>query len=200
MAAAAVSTAPTMSRPATPALSAARPGAAPTSLGDFHAGPTSPVIDTGNNDAAFNPSLPEGATIAAVAPDLGSAARIVAVRSTPAQIDLGAYEAANLPPVFTTTPDPWQGVNADYTYRRLPRIPTSRACGCRSWPRPNRSGSALPCSPMGPANCRAPAQELFGSLRSRPACDRQPGGCGAAALCAAGETLCTSGLSCRRCW
>ncbi len=110
-------------------VSSPSPAGAPTSLGDFHSRPTSPAIDTGNNDAAFDPSLPEGATIAAVAVDLGSSARIVAARSTPAQIDLGAYEAPNAPPVFLTSPNPVGGLNTNYVYTAVaedPNIPGVR--------------------------------------------------------------------------
>ncbi|MFN8469272.1 MAG: LamG-like jellyroll fold domain-containing protein [Caldilineaceae bacterium] len=104
-------------------VSAPSPAAAPTSLGDFHAGPTSPVLDIGYNDAAFDPSLPEGATISAITQDLGGSARIVAVRVTPAQIDLGAYEAANIPPVFLTKPNSTAGLNADYVYTAIAEDP-----------------------------------------------------------------------------
>ena len=104
-------------------VSAPSPASAPTSLGDFHAQPTSPVLDIGNNDAAFNPSLPEGATISAISVDLGGAARIVASRVAPARIDLGAYEAPNAPPVFLTTPDPIAGLNLDYLYTAVVEDP-----------------------------------------------------------------------------
>ena len=104
-------------------VSAPGPASAPTSLGDFHAQPTSPALDTGSNDAAFNPSLPEGATISAISADLGGSARIVAARVTPAQVDLGAYEAPNAPPVFLTTPDPIAGLNLNYVYTALAEDP-----------------------------------------------------------------------------
>ena len=104
-------------------VAAPGPAAAPTSLGDFHAGPTSVVLDVGNNDAAFDPSLPEGATIAAITQDLGGSARIVAARVTPAQIDFGAYEAANMPPVFLTQPDTTAGLNANYVYTVIAEDP-----------------------------------------------------------------------------
>ena len=106
-------------------VAAPGPAAAPTSLGDFHTQPTSPAIDVGNNDATFDPSLPEGATISAVGVDLGSSARIVAARTTPAQIDLGAYEAPNAPPVFLTTPYPVAGLNLNYVYTAVAEDPNA---------------------------------------------------------------------------
>ena len=84
---------------------APNPASAPTSLGDFHVQPTSPAIDQGNNDAAFDPSLPEGATISAVAVDCGQYAAHRCRTYTAATVDMGAYEALNAPPVFTTTPN-----------------------------------------------------------------------------------------------
>ena len=99
------------------------PAHAPTSLGDFHAQPTSAAIDSGNNDAAFDPSLPEGATISAVSVDLGNTPRIIAARINPPQIDLGAFEALNAPPVFTTTPDPDSGLNTMYIYEAVAEDP-----------------------------------------------------------------------------
>jgi hypothetical protein len=97
-------------------VAAPSPSGAPTSSGDFHVQPVSPVVDSGNNNAAFDPSLPEGATIAAVALDLGDTPRIIAARALPPRIDQGAYEALNTPPVFTTAPLTQGAINQDYVY------------------------------------------------------------------------------------
>jgi hypothetical protein len=99
------------------------PASAPTSLGDFHVQPTSQVIDQGNNDAGFEPSLPEGTTISAVAVDLGDVPRIIAARTKPAHIDQGAYEAINAPPVFTTAPLTEGGINSEYSYEAVAEDP-----------------------------------------------------------------------------
>ena len=98
---------------------APNPASAPTSLGDFHLQPTSPAIDQGNNNAGFDPSLPEGATISAIAVDVDNTPRIIAARTLPPRVDMGAYEALNAPPVFTTTPDTVGGISSEYVYEAV---------------------------------------------------------------------------------
>jgi hypothetical protein len=87
--------------------------------------PHSAAIDQGNNEAGFDPSLPEGATIAAVAVDLAAAPRIVAARALPPRIDLGAYEAPNAPPVFLTPAVVQAAINTAYTYEAVAEDPNN---------------------------------------------------------------------------
>jgi hypothetical protein len=101
------------------------PLAAPGSIGDYRVLPQSAAIDQGNNDAGFDPSLPEGATIAAVAVDLVAAPRIVAARALPPRIDLGAYEAANTPPIFLTPAAMQAAINTAYIYDAVAEDPNN---------------------------------------------------------------------------
>jgi hypothetical protein len=101
----------------------ADPALAPNSLGDYRLQPQSAAIDRGVNDAGFDPSLPEGATIQAIVADLAEGPRIVAALALPPRIDLGAYEAPNSPPVFMTPAATQAGINAPYVYDAVAEDP-----------------------------------------------------------------------------
>lgn len=100
-----------------------------TTLGDYHLQPTSPAIDRGDNNANLIAGAPQGATVAAIAADLDGAPRIRAARVLPPQIDLGAYEAAHSPPLFTTSPVTQGVTTVRYVYKVVaiaPHEPSTR--------------------------------------------------------------------------
>lgn len=77
--------------------------------------PASPAIDMGDNNATLGSALP-GGTIASIAEDLAGRPRVLAARMPGPIIDLGAYEAANQPPVFTSSPLTSTTATATYSY------------------------------------------------------------------------------------
>jgi hypothetical protein len=72
--------------------------------GDLRLQAASPAIDVGDNAADLDGSDSATTTIAALATDLDGNPRLSAVLATSATVDLGAYEASNAPPAFTSTP------------------------------------------------------------------------------------------------
>jgi hypothetical protein len=102
---------------------------APTSLGNYRLLPASPAIDRGDNSARLPPGAPGGATMAAISADLDGAPRIMAARTLPPQIDLGAYEAAHTPPLFISEPVTQGTMTVEYIYQAIaiaPNEPESR--------------------------------------------------------------------------
>ena len=99
-----------------PLLVAAFPISAPVSGGDYRLLPASPAIDSGDNGASLGPGVTVGGAIAALATDLAGAPRITAARVLPPQIDLGAYEAPNTPPIFVSAPLTTGTTTIEYVY------------------------------------------------------------------------------------
>ena len=114
---------------ADPLLVAAHPISAPISSGDYRLLPASPAIDSGDNQADLDAGAPTGTTIASIAADLDGSARITGARALPAQIDLGAFEAANAPPIFVSAPITMGTTTLEYSYQAVaidPNLPEQR--------------------------------------------------------------------------
>lgn len=84
--------------------------------GDLRLQGTSPLIDVGDNAADLDGAGSGTATIAGVAADLAGGARLVALLTPAAVVDLGAYETPNQPPVITTTAITTATEEVLYTY------------------------------------------------------------------------------------
>jgi predicted outer membrane repeat protein len=125
---------------------------APTSLGDYRLLPASPAIDSGDNNAGLAADAPQGATIASITDDLADSPRIMAARTLPPQIDLGAYEATHSPPLFITEPVTKGTTTVEYVYQAIAIAPNEPATRLPievvKWPEwlrlePQADGSAL---------------------------------------------------------
>ena len=66
--------------------------------GDLRLQSSSPAVDAGDNAADLNGAASGTTTIANIDTDLAGQPRIVGVKSLPAKVDMGAYEAENNPP------------------------------------------------------------------------------------------------------
>jgi hypothetical protein len=84
--------------------------------GDLRLLPDSPAIDVGDNAADLDSAGALTTTIADIATDLNGDPRLSAVLALPATVDLGAYEASNSPPSFTSSPVTAATEEIAYTY------------------------------------------------------------------------------------
>ncbi len=92
------------------------PASVPTSSGSLELTPASPAIDIGDNNAGTSARIPTS-TMSSISTDIAGNPRIRAARIPGPIIDLGAYEAANTPPVFTAAPETSTTATYPYTYQ-----------------------------------------------------------------------------------